>query len=129
LHHSGGGGHGQRRNATCLTAGTRSQAGIDTMNHALTRLSIGLLLSVIAIAGHSTSPAPSPIESLRHITVPEGEFAQERHISVLAAPLLSSGPFRHQRGDGILWRTTAPMASETRITPEAGVITLDDTGA
>ncbi|MCK9467775.1 MAG: outer membrane lipoprotein carrier protein LolA [Porticoccaceae bacterium] len=65
---------------------------------------------------------------LAQIDILDGEFEQIRHISVLAVPLHSSGTFRYRRSEGIVWRTTDPIANEVRITPTDGVVAGDATG-
>ncbi|MFA5496223.1 MAG: outer membrane lipoprotein carrier protein LolA [Porticoccaceae bacterium] len=90
-----------------------------------------LLLALLAFAGG----AAADDELLRqlaprmaHIQSLTGSFEQARHISVLAAPLLSSGEFSYRRGEGIQWRTTHPVENEIRITPGQGVAVVDGGG-
>lgn len=65
---------------------------------------------------------------MAHIQSLSGSFEQARHISVLAAPLLSSGEFSYRRGEGMLWRTTHPVENEIRILPGQGVTAVDGGG-
>lgn len=56
----------------------------------------------------------------------QGTFVQTRYISALSIPLRSSGTFTYQRGEGIVWRTLEPVASVVHISPDQGVVIVDD---
>lgn len=105
-----------------------------TLRAVATVLWTGLLLGQPSWAGQVASEPASdalPTALIAHLAETrhlEGEFEQIRHVAVLAVPLHSSGIFRYQRAEGIVWRTTEPLTSEVRITPEDGVVAIDDAG-
>lgn len=84
----------------------------------------------VAVLGNEAS-ASIPVDlvpQLRQIHQLEGSFEQTRHISVLSLPLRSSGQFTYRQEEGIVWRTLEPVASTVRISPEQGVVIVDDSG-
>ena len=91
-------------------------------------LAVGLLLSAASLWAQADDPLQALAARLGATESLAGEFEQVRHISVLAVPLNSSGTFRYQRDDGIVWRTIDPLVSEVRITAGEGVTVVDDTG-
>lgn len=95
---------------------------------------IALVPALSAAATPASGPParpPLPETLLAHLAEIEelqGTFRQTRHIAVLAIPLHSTGTFHYQREQGIVWRTEDPIRSEIRITPNQGVVAIDELG-
>jgi hypothetical protein len=53
-----------------------------------------------------------------------GRFEQSKRIRVLSKPLVSSGDFVLLKDRGLIWRTTSPIQSGVRITPQ-GIAQLE----
>jgi hypothetical protein len=86
-----------------------------------------VLLLLLAVSGgvlgesrldQSLSPCSGQIQLI------EGSFSQSLQISVLKAPLLSSGEFHYQRGEGLIWHTTQPVDNKIHIDPKKGVVSI-----
>lgn len=78
--------------------------------------SAGETKDLLAILGDRSQQ----IESL------QGRFEQQKKITVLPAPLVSSGRFSLQQGEFIEWQLLAPVQQTIRLTP--GGITLEAVG-
>lgn len=90
-----------------------------------------LALPIKALSGAAveTPTSFSPSEFFAQINAKDnisGRFTQERHISVLSLPLVSSGMFSYQQNDGLLWQTETPIKSTIKINQRQGVLTGAD---
>lgn len=65
-----------------------------------------------------------PAAEMAASQVLSGQFLQRRYLNGLARPLISRGDFLLARGQGIVWRTREPFASEFVLT-SAGMILRD----
>lgn len=90
-----------------------------------------VLLLLLAVSGgvlgesrldQSLSPCAGQIQLI------DGSFSQSRHISVLKAPLLSSGEFHYHRGEGLVWHTTQPVDNKIHIDSQKGVVEIGTGG-
>ncbi|OQX06748.1 MAG: hypothetical protein BWK76_25765 [Desulfobulbaceae bacterium A2] len=68
-------------------------------------LALLLLPAVVAAAGESPAPAAPRLRSV------QADFTQEKHLKILARPLLSNGRFFFQAPQSLRWEYTAPVPS------------------
>ncbi len=80
-----------------------------------------LLLATTPVLADTLETLSRRIAAIESVS---GGFEQSKAIDVLSRPLVSSGRFRYQRGEGLTWHTEEPIVSRLEITPD-GAITLE----
>jgi len=90
-------------------------------------LRLALLLSLAAAGtARADNAAVASIQSqLAPFGALQGHFHQSKTIRVLSRPLVSSGDFVLVKDKGLVWRTTSPLTTGVRITPQ-GIAQLKD---
>jgi len=70
-------------------------------------------LNCIVIPAHAAPDLATQVAAqLAHPAVLRGEFEQQRQVQGFAKPLVSRGSFVVARGQGVLWDTRTPFASQ-----------------
>ncbi|HEY9034021.1 MAG TPA: outer membrane lipoprotein carrier protein LolA [Pseudomonadales bacterium] len=75
----------------------------------------GLLLGLLLIATLAEAGVADIAARLQQPAVLHGRFVQQKHMAVLAVPLVSQGAFTVVRDHGVIWQTEKPLASRLLI--------------
>lgn len=73
------------------------------------------------------SNAQAEIFSLQTSSEQQGQFVQEKHLTVLTQPFVTKGSYHYQKNLGLIWHTQQPVDSKIKITTE-GVSELQADG-
>lgn len=73
------------------------------------------------------SNAQVEILSLQTPADQQGQFVQEKHLTVLTQPFVTQGTYHYQKSHGLIWHTQQPVESKVKITTE-GVSELQANG-
>jgi len=84
-----------------------------------------LACAALVFLGSSVMAQPQPSQALKPGEELRGDFAQERHLAGLVAPLQSVGKFTLEAGTGLIWRGEKPFATIIVIT-KAGILQTVD---
>lgn len=89
------------------------------MNLRLLYLTLALLAGDVCAEPQANTSEPllqALSERSRQLSAVNGSFTQHKQITMLPAPLKSSGTFTYTRDNGIHWHVTEPVDSEIHIT-------------
>ena len=75
------------------------------------RAGLHVLLAALLIAPSGIAADATSLPELNAHDIVVGRFIQRRHLPQLERPIASSGRFAYERGRGLLWQVTEPIAS------------------
>ena len=75
------------------------------------RAAVWMLLTAVAIAPPAGADDDGPLPALTAHEIVVGRFTQQRHLPQLERAIASRGRFAYDRGRGLLWQVTEPIAS------------------
>lgn len=84
---------------------------------------IPVLLLLVVYFSH----AKAEVFSLQTSSDQQGQFIQEKHLTVLTQPFVTKGTYHYQKNLGLVWHTQQPVESKINITTE-GVSELQADG-
>jgi hypothetical protein len=64
------------------------------------------------------SQAQPVVFSLQTSSDQQGQFVQEKHLTVLTQPFVTKGSYHYQKKLGLIWHTQQPVESKIKITTE-----------
>ena len=78
---------------------------------------LSLFAVLLLLTVHNTN-AQSPISPLKIAADQQGQFVQEKHLTVLSQPFVTKGYYHYQQDKGLVWHTQQPIESEIKITTQ-----------
>lgn len=79
--------------------------------------SINLIPLVLLLTVHFSQAQPV-VFSLQTSSDQQGQFVQEKHLTVLTQPFVTKGSYHYQKKLGLIWHTQQPVDSKIKITTE-----------
>ncbi|WP_339724050.1 outer membrane lipoprotein carrier protein LolA [uncultured Paraglaciecola sp.] len=79
--------------------------------------SINFIPLVLLVTVHFAN-AQATAFSLHTSSDQEGQFVQEKHLTVLTQPFVTKGNYHYQKNIGLIWHTQQPVESKIKITTE-----------